>query len=148
MTLRLLSVVTLLLLSAYAAAAQPKTMDELIEEHVLLGMPGSEEIHVRNGYVLSYDSTRRVPRWVAFHVTPTYRDTPKRDGRWEDFRNDPDIAGEPDEDEYNGLYYSERNYARGHMAPYAVMGGDRDGDGELAEEDDYDELTVYQFGRH
>ena len=49
--------------------------------------------------------------------------------------------GTPD---YKGLFTS-RGYARGHLAPYGVMGGDRDGDGQLAKEGDPDdEVTIFQ----
>jgi endonuclease G len=48
---------------------------------------------------------------------------------------------------------ASRGYARGHLAPFAVMGGDRDDDDEYAEYDadnsshegdDYDANTIYQ----
>ncbi len=40
--------------------------------------------------------------------------------------------------------FTKRGFARGHLAPYAIMGGDRDKDGKLAEKDDDDSLTVFQ----
>jgi endonuclease G len=45
--------------------------------------------------------------------------------------------------DYNGLF-TTRGFARGHLAPYAVMGGDRDEDGQLAQTDNDDAMTVYQ----
>jgi len=81
---------------------------------------------------------------VAYHIKPESRDTPKRQGKFASFRNDPDIDGEAKDADYDGLFTS-RGYARGHLAPYAVMGGDRDGDGILAKDGDPDdELTLFQ----
>lgn len=84
-----------------------------------------------------------MPRWVAYHVTPEYRDVPPREGQFETYRSDPDIDGEAGDDEYTG-YFASRGYARGHLAPYATMGGDRDNDGELAEDDEDDAQTVLE----
>jgi len=115
----------------------------LLEEHVFGGLPSQENIYIRNGYVLSYNPATKTPKWVAYHVKPEYRDTPSRKGRFASFLNDPDIEGEAKDADYRGLFTS-RGYARGHLAPYAVMGGDRDGDGKLAEDDEDDALTVRQ----
>jgi len=83
------------------------------------------------------------PKWVAYHAKPEYRKTPTRKGKFKKFRDDPDIDGEATDSDYKGLFTS-RGYARGHLAPYAVMGGDRDGDGKFAKNDDDDALTVFQ----
>ena len=115
----------------------------LLEEHVFGGLPSTQEIYVRNGYVLCYNPTTRTPNWVAYHIKPEYRDTPPRKGRFKSFRTDPDVDGEARDADYKGLF-DTRGYARGHMAPYAVMGGDRDDDGTLAEQDEDDALTVFQ----
>ena len=40
---------------------------------------------------MSYLEGARVPRWVAYHVVPSYRDTPPREGRFSSFRADPDL---------------------------------------------------------
>ena len=34
----------------------------------------------RNAYVLEYDYGHKAPRWVAYHLVPDYRTTPRRDG--------------------------------------------------------------------
>ena len=45
--------------------------------------------------------------------------------------------------DYDGLFTSQ-GYARGHLAPYAMMGGDRDDDGQTAEDDDAeDNQTIF-----
>ena len=123
----------------------------LLAEHVFGGLPvGGEEgdpVLVRQGYVLKYDVDGRVPVWVAYHVKPDYRKTPKREGKFKAFRTDPDAPHAVKDDEYTGLFKA-RGFARGHLAPYAVMGGDRDGDGLYAKynepSDPDDELTVFQ----
>jgi len=119
------------------------TQKTLLNEHVFGGLPSQENIYIRNGYVLCYNPSTKTPKWVAYHIKPEYRDTPSRKGRFASFRNDPDIDGEARDAEYKGLFTS-RGYARGHLAPYAVMGGDRDGDGLLAENDEDDALTIFQ----
>lgn len=116
---------------------------KLLKEHVFGGLPSKENIYIRIGYVLSFNPKTKTPNWVAYHIKPDYRETPSRRGRFETFRNDPDIDGEATDSDYKGLFTS-RGYARGYLAPYAVMGGDRDGDGKFAEEDEHDALTVFQ----
>jgi len=114
---------------------------QLIAEHVYGGLPGTANLRVRNGYVLSYNPETRAPNWVAYHIVSDYRNTPERTGKWATFRQDPDIDNEAKDAEYVGLQAS-RGHVRGHLAPYGVMGGDRDGDGQYAADDDG--LTVYQ----
>lgn len=80
---------------------------------------------------------------MSYHVKLEHRHTPSRKGKFKTFRDDPDIEGEATDADYKGLFTS-RGYARGRLAPYAVMGGDRGGDGQLAQEDDGDALTIYQ----
>lgn len=121
---------------------------ELISEHVFGGMPSSENVYIRKGYILSYNPSAKTPDWVAYHIKPDYRKTPKRKGKFATFRKDPDIENEPSTSDYVGLM-SARGYARGHLAPYGVMGGDRDGDGKYAvfnsnDSDGDDEITIFQ----
>ena len=120
----------------------------LLNEHVFGGMPGTTNIYIRNGYIESYNPLTKTPDWLAYHIKPDYRNTPTRKGKFSTFRKDPDIENEPSTSDYNGLFDS-RGYARGHLAPYGVMGGDRDGDDKYAiydndDSDEDDELTVFQ----
>jgi len=115
----------------------------LLTEHVYKGLPESTAPLIRKGYVLSYDSAKRVPKWVAYHISSDYLSTPKRKGKFKSFRKDPDITNPVKDGDYNGLFAS-RGYARGHLAPYAVMGGDRDGDGKLAKDDPDDAKTIFE----
>lgn len=103
-----------------------------IDEHVYAGLPATQHVYIRRGYILGYNLNTRTPAWVAYSIVPEYRNTPRRDGPFERLRDDPDISNEPDYNEYRGLF-DARGYARGHLAPYAAMGGDRDGDGRRAE---------------
>lgn len=141
------------------ASLQAATKEHLIAEHVLGGLPSNDQLLVRNAYVLDYDSVRKAPRWVAYRVTQDYRRTPKRTGRWETYRADPDVANEPKEADYTGVFADPlRNYARGHLAPFMICGGDRDGDGMILDADrdgkveagdDEDEAdTVLQINYH
>lgn len=140
-------------------AALVQDQAALIEEHVYGGLPSSGDVVARNAYVIEYDAERKAPRWIAYHLVADYRRTPKRTGPWKTYRSDPDVAGEPKETDYAGAFNdSIRNYARGHLAPFMICGGDRDGDGmvldldkdgEVEEGDDLDEaLTVEQINYH
>jgi endonuclease G len=122
-------------LSAFAKA-------RLIEEHVFGGLPSEGDVLVRRGYVLSYDDAHRVPRWAAWHASPDYRSIPDRDvSRWGSFHEDPDLTNPVEDDDYNGLYNSEDNFARGHIVPYYISGGDRDRDGQSAADAEGDDLA-------
>jgi endonuclease G len=140
----------LLGLAADNATAQDAAAEKLLlEEHAKFGVPTSgaaspEKVFVRKGYIMGFDPTRRIPSWVSFHIKPAYCETPKREGRFKSFRNDPDIANEGSDDEY-----TNSGFDRGHLAPYGIMGGDRDGDGNVADldaaqSDEDDELTIKQ----
>ena len=121
---------------AHPLVAQPLEDADLIEEHVYGELPSNTSLMVRNAYVLDYDSARKAPIWVAYHLTEEYRLTPKRTGKWKTYRNDPDLNDEPKETDYSGVYYDPiRNYARGHIAPFMICGGDRDGDNAVLDRD-------------
>ncbi len=141
----LVSCVCVILLTVPSIAAQPFTAEEqiLVTEHVYGGLPSSGDLLVRHAFVMSYDVARRVPQWAAYHITPEYRDTPGRSGPFDDFGDDPDIINPVTNDDFDG-FFGSRGYARGHMVPFAVLGGDRNDNGESAETDPYDSLTVIQ----
>lgn len=122
-----------------------------IDEHVYGGAPDDSELHAKRAYVLSYNNEQLVPKWAAWHINKEYRDTPTRKSRWSKFRTDPDIPTVNTND-YKGWYASEYNFARGHIAPFFIAGGDRDNDGQDAEiestlaiEDEYDACTVFEI---
>ncbi len=125
----------------------------LVGEHLFGGAPSPGTILIRRGYVTEYDSERGVPRWAAWHAVPEYLDTPKREGRWKSFRTDPDLDDPVRNGDYDGLK-AAFDYARGHIVPYFMAGGDRDDDGQDAEieavnnlpiEDIDDPCTVFEI---
>lgn len=116
---------------------------DTVSRHIYGGMPSCDNLLERQGYVLCFNDARRVPSWVAFRVEPDFRNTPQRKGRFKSFRDDPDLATEARDADYDGLL-SSKGYARGHLAPYGVMGGDRDKDGAYAADDPDDARTVYE----
>jgi endonuclease G, mitochondrial len=120
----------------------------LIGEHCPWGLPSSGDILVRTGYITSYDEDRRIPLWSAYHIEPEYRNTPARKNRFSSFRKDKDVDDGVVTEEYTGLM-SARGFARGHLAPYFAMGGDRDADGKVADldttvSDKDDEKTIFE----
>ena len=116
------------------------------EGHAYGGVPTDNPYLVRNAYLIEYDLEHRTPRWVAYHVKQEYLDRPPREGQWDDFRDDPDIEGEARDSEYDGAFSGPGNYARGHLVPYYVSGGDRDSDGTDAEDGDADDAeTVFEI---
>jgi endonuclease G, mitochondrial len=117
----------------------------LIEEHLFGGAPSGDDLLVRRPYVAAYDAEHRVPRWVAWHAIPEYRNPPTRSGRWATFHGDDDVTRPVVSDDYLGLLGSRRNIARGHLAPHFISGGDRDGDGRRAARDIDDACTVFEI---
>jgi DNA/RNA endonuclease G (NUC1) len=117
-------------------------------EHLFGGQPAPGPVLVRRGYITQYDATHRVPRWTTWHATPAYLGTPSRQGQWATFRTDPTIPNPVRTGDYNGV--GAINMARGHIVPYFMAGGDRDGDGLKAASnqnavlDLYDACTVYE----
>lgn len=100
-----------------------------INEHLRYGPLDNSELFPRRAYVMAYNYEQRVPAWVAYHVVSEYRDVPdRRKSRWGRFRTDPELPSVTD-DHYDHWYASEHNLVRGHLAPYYISGGDRDGDG-------------------
>jgi len=120
-----------------------------LDEHLYGGPLDDSKLYERRAYVLAYDDDNLVPKWAAWHAQKPYRDTPSRESRWSSFRTDPEISTVKDDD-YVGWYDSEKNYARGHIVPYYISGGDRDHDGKNAYYDDQsiedvdDACTIYE----
>lgn len=119
---------------------------DLYDEHVRYGQPDPDQavIYIRQGYILQYNDTYRIPNWVAYRIIPDYLNTPKREKKYTYFRTDHDISNPVKDADYTGI-----GYARGHMAPYFAMGGDRDGDdiySNLFDDsaDPEDDTTVFQ----
>lgn len=119
----------------------------IYNEHVFGGQPDNDSILVRKAYIVNYNSKWRIPNWCAYHITKDYLNTPKRKSRFKRFRDDPDVKNPVSEDQYDGLLKS-LGYARGHYAPFKILGGDRDNDGKYAKldkkSDKDEELTVFE----
>jgi endonuclease G len=119
---------------------------QLYNEHIIEGQPDvpNQPVFVRNGYVLSYNAKYRIPNWVAYRVVPEYLKTPKREKQFAKFRTDPDIFPNPVKD----ADYTGTGYARGHMAPYFAMGGDRNFNGIYSclfgDTESYDDRTIFE----
>ena len=93
---------------------------EECQEFAAYGVPGlSGDLLCRKGYLLSHDSARKTPVWVAEHLTREKAEKNVR--RSDDFRPDSDLAqGKRAElSDYRGS-----GYDRGHMAPAADMAWD------------------------
>ena len=129
------------LVGACLVAPWAEAQDPRLAEHVYKGVPACAHLFLRNGYVLCYDPPRRVPSWVSYHLVPGYLETPPRVGACSLFHADPAVPDPVKPTDYNGLL-KRRGYARGHLAPYACMGGDRDRDGAFAPKDKDDLQTI------
>ena len=108
-------------------------------------VPDDKTIKERNAYTNAFDRNFRIPFLVTYMITPEFLDNPKRESRFKKFNRDPDetnpvVTGD----------YTNSGYARGHLVPFAVSGGDRDGDGIVANldpnlSDPDDEVTVFEI---
>jgi DNA/RNA endonuclease G (NUC1) len=124
-----------------------------ISEHIYGGRLNDSELYERRAYVMAYNHIQMQPLWSAWHINKEYRDTPPRESKWKTFRTDPELDGVADSD-YKGWHGDPKyNFARGHIAPYFISGGDRDNDGKDAEveenfkiiEDKDDACTVFEI---
>ncbi len=109
-------------------------------DHLFNGAP-SMPFHERQGYVTAYDQANRIPSWVAYRVEPaSLEGKPARKGKYKRFRTDTSLPNPVSTGEY-----TNSGFARGHLAPWAVMGGDRDGDGKFAKDNDpEDNQTIFE----
>jgi endonuclease G len=84
-------------------------------QHVKYGAPSeAATVLCRLAYAVSHDGARKVPRWVAYHVTATLMQGPV--ARTDDFRADPDL---PSGQRAELSDYAGSGYDRGHMMPAA-----------------------------
>ena len=87
------------------------------EEHIKYGAPSQDStLLCRLGYAVSYDNNKKIPRWVAYHLTreKVAGTVPRKDS----FRADEDL---PEAARAKLSDYSGSGFDRGHMAPAAAM---------------------------
>jgi endonuclease G len=74
--------------------------------HIKLGLPDSVNLIYRNEYVISYDSQKKIPRWVSWYLDSTWLGETKRYKGG--FMSDQGVKSS----DYNGS-----GYDRGHLCP-------------------------------
>ena len=85
--------------------------------HVAYGIPGPEDqLLCREGYAVGYDFDRKIPIWVAYHLTP--ESVNQRFERSNKFKED---TGIPPEYRSTLSDYRGSGYDRGHMAASATV---------------------------
>ena len=85
--------------------------------HVSFGLPGSEDqLLCRDGYAVGYDVSRKVPNWVAYHITK--ESVSKKHKRSNKFMLDTELSKNS---RSNLSDYKGSGYDRGHMAPAATV---------------------------
>jgi endonuclease G, mitochondrial len=135
---------------AQSCALSPADQQRLRAEHLFGGAPTPGPVVVRRGYVMQYDAAHRVPRWVNWRATSDFIANFPRSGWRESFRDDPDLAAPVHDGDYDGLL-KRFDYARGHMTPWFISGGDRDGDNQRVRDgnqslsDPFDACTVMEL---
>jgi endonuclease G len=131
-------------ISNIAVEDQLRNATELTDEeltsiatHAPFGLPDHDNLLIRPGYISSYNPQGLIPQWTAYHISPDYLGTPKRQKDFSKFRIDPQLSNPVRTSDY-----TNSGFSRGHLAPYAIMGGDRDGDGYTAADQDQDEYPT------
>jgi endonuclease G, mitochondrial len=92
-----------------------------LSKHTTLGIPAAAStstlnafLSVKSGYVMSYNSGKKVPNWVSWELNPSYLGSTARQ---DDFRPDDTLpANVP---QASLADYSGSGYDRGHMCPSA-----------------------------
>jgi endonuclease G, mitochondrial len=92
-----------------------------LSKHTTMGIPAPTStsdpnnfLSVKSGYVLSYNSSRKVPNWVSWELNTSYLGTSDRQ---DDFRPDDTLPASLPQAQLSD--YSGSGYDRGHMCPSA-----------------------------
>lgn len=112
------------------ATAQPVNSYEQahLGEHVYGGVPSYDNLRIREAYVMSYNYNHRQPNWVAYHVVPDYLKTAPHYGIFADWRVDRSLFDPVHASVYHSQNDGDKGLMPGHLAPFGITGGDRDGD--------------------
>lgn len=108
---------------------------ERVDEHIYQGLPGYDNVFIRDAYVISFNHQHRIANWVAYHITPDYLNIPPKYGIFNTFRIDREIANPVAVHEYDSLNNERRDLVMGRLTPFEIAGGDRDNDGLYAVRD-------------
>jgi endonuclease G len=114
---KLIKLFLLLSVLSLFSPAYPVPSASVSSEHIIYGYPGTKgTILVRKGYVLDYDSAKKVVTWVSYHLTDKYlvQNVPRSN----DFRPDPDL---PKGQRSELKDYKKSGYDLGHLAPAEDM---------------------------
>ena len=112
-SLKIISSIILLFLLSFPCAAFAWECNG----HVALGVPGAaDQLLCREGYAVGYDYDRKVPIWVAYHLTR--EGVEKKYKRSNRFKVDKEI---PEAYRSTLSDYKGSGYDRGHMAPAATV---------------------------
>ena len=85
--------------------------------HVAFGIPGNtDQLLCRKGYAVGYDYTRKIPIWVAYHISA--ESVEPKFKRSNHFREDDEV---PESFRSTLSDYKGSGYDRGHMAPAATV---------------------------
>jgi endonuclease G len=92
-----------------------------LSKHTTLGIPAATStsdpnnfLSVKSGYVLSYNSGRKVPNWISWELNTSYLGSTDRQ---DDFRPDDTLPANLPQAQLSD--YSGSGYDRGHMCPSA-----------------------------
>jgi endonuclease G len=93
----------------------------MLSKHTTMGIPAPTSVNdpnaflsVKSGYVVSYNSSRKVPNWVSWEINPTYLGSAARQ---DDFRPDDTLPASVPQAALTD--YSGSGFDRGHMCPSA-----------------------------
>ena len=89
--------------------------------HLAIGQPKGYKVLIRQGFVIGYDPTKKIPLWVQYRLTKEHSEDntyprPGDDKFDEDFQIQP--TGRAALDDYTAV---SPNYVRGHLAPAEDM---------------------------
>lgn len=95
---------------------------ERIDEHLPWGIPILPEplvqtLSFQTAYIACFNLDHNSPDWSAYHIAPTYLNTPPR----EKYKTFYGHLGANYDD------YTNSGYDRGHLAPFKIAGGIRNG---------------------